>query len=164
MSDLLNYAHADQDVALNNFVNLLQNSLGENFNVDILNGGFHLAGHGGPLALPSIRISHNTAPINTTYAVRADRSVFGNNLQQHNIRADNVSQAQIDNIILPNIRTAMINALNAHFQLLNQHALHHFQHHHANAINHIHNIGHQQNIHHNVVQNLNQNNPNHQLG
>ena len=146
----LDFAHADQDAQLNDFVNILQNALGDNFHVTIQNGGLAIPNNA--VAMPAINISmplqHNDwEEITVGLPVTADRTLPW---QGNVVASGDVTPLQLNNI-LTSIRNDLLNEINNNGIDVPQ-----------NIIDQINNIGGQQHaqVHQNINQNLNQNNIN----
>ena len=146
----LDFAHADQDAQLNDFVNILQNALGDNFHVTIQNGGMMLHNHA--MALPAVKISiplqHNEwEEITVGLPVTANRTLPW---QGNIVASGNITLLQLNNI-LTSIRNDLINEINDNGIDVPQ-----------NILDQIDGIGGQQHaqVHQNINQNLNQNNIN----
>ena len=146
----LDFAHADQDAQLNDFVNILQNALGDNFHVTIQNGGMMLHNHA--MALPAVKISiplqHNEwEEITVGLPVTANRTLPW---QGNIVASGNITLLQLNNI-LTSIRNDLINEINDNGIDVPQ-----------NILDQINGIGGQQHaqVHQNINQNLNQNNIN----
>ena len=146
----LDFAHADQDAQLNDFVNILQNALGDNFHVTIQNGGMTLHNHA--MALPAVKISiplqHNEwEEITVGLPVTANRTLPW---QGNIVASGNITLLQLNNI-LTSIRNDLINEINDNGIDVPQ-----------NILDQIDGIGGQQHaqVHQNINQNLNQNNIN----
>ena len=149
----LDFAHADQDAQLNDFVNILQNVLGGNYHVTIQNGAWGL--NDNIAVSPSVRISmplqHNDwEEITAGFPVTENRTLPW---QGNIVASGNITLLQLNNI-LTSIRNDLIDEIEENNIDVPQ-----------NVLDQINNIGGQQHaqVHQNVNQNLNQNNINQNL-